>query len=286
MKILTQKRCNIGEGPIWNDKKQKLYFTNGFGGNEMCMYDFQMDKVTTRSLPFGVAAFALDAENHLIVSHSDGVHILNDDNSLTSIYDNSKYEIRFANDMKVGPDGAIYVGTQSGKRKGVSDKIDGKLYRISSKGEVDILLDGLILSNGMEWSIDETKFYHTDSDTGIIKEYDFDKMCGNIQFTGRQVRVHGVDGFTIGQDNRLYVGCWGQGHIAVVETEKMDIVDYIPTPCKIPTSCGFCGENLDILAITTASSFANLTIDKNAGFTILKKMDIHGRKPYLYGGQL
>lgn len=286
MKILTQKRCNIGEGPTWNDKKQKLYFTNGFGGNEICIYDFQTDKVSTRSLPFGVAAFAFDAENNLIVSHGDGVHILNDDNSLTPIYDNSKYEIKFANDMKVGPDGAIYVGTQSGKRKRVSDKIDGKLYRISPNGEVSVLLDNLILSNGMEWSIDENKFYHTDSGTNMINEYDFDKNSGKIQFTGRQIRVDGVDGFTIGNDNRLYVGCWGRGHVAVVETESMDIVDYIPMICEIPTSCGFCGENMDVLAITTASSFADLTIDKNAGFTILKKMNIHGRKPYLYGGQL
>lgn len=285
MKILTDKRCMIGEGPIWNDKEKKLYFTNGFG-NEICTYDFQTDKLSARHLPFGVSAFAFDLQNRLIVSHAGGVHILNDDNSLAPIYDNEKYQIQYANDMKVGPDGAIYVGTQSRKRKGVSDKVDGKLYRISPNGKVEILLDDLILSNGMEWSIDETKFYHTDSDTHIIKEYHFDKSRGKIRFTGRQVRVQGVDGFTIGQDDCLYVGCWGQGHIAVVETEKMDIVDYIPTPCKIPTSCGFCGENLDILAITTASSFSNLTIDKNAGFTILKKMDIHGRKPYLYGGQL
>ena len=285
MRILSEKRCIIGEGPIWNDKEQKLYYTNGFG-NEICIYDFNTKKLSVRSLPFGVAAFVFDTENHLIVSHSDGVHILNEDNSLTPIYDNSRYKIQYSNDMKVGPDGAIYVGTQIGKRMGASDKIDGKLYRIAPNGEVRVLLDGLILSNGMEWSIDETKFYHTDSDTQIIKEYDFDKSSGEIQFTGRQVRVDGVDGFTIGEDNRLYIGCWGQEHITVMDTKTMDIVDYLPTPCKIPTSCGFCGENMDILAITTASYTADLEKDKNAGFTILKKMNVRGRKPWRFGGQL
>lgn len=280
MKILSEKRCIIGEGPIWNDKEQKLYYTNGFG-NEICMYDFKTEKVSVRSLPFNVAAFAFDAKNRLIVSHVGGVHILNDDNSLFPIYDNEKYRIQYANDMKVGPDGAIYVGTQSTKRKGVSDKIDGKLYRISAKGEVNILLDGLILSNGLDWSIDERKFYHTDSDTQIIKEYDFDKISGEIAFTGRQVRVDGVDGFTIGQDNRLYIGCWGEGHIAVVDTKTMGVVNYLSTPCKIPTSCGFCGENMDILAITTASYFADIEKDKNAGFTVLLQTKTKGRIPFV-----
>ena len=174
MKILSSTRCNIGEAPIWNTQEQKLYFTNGFGGNEICIYDFQADSVSVRSLAFGVSAFVFDKENRLIVSHVGGVHLLREDGSIMPIYDNEKYSIRYANDMKVGPDGAIYVGTQSEKRKGISDKIDGKLYRISYKGEVEILLDNLMLSNGMEWSIDETKFYHTDSDTDIIKEYNFE----------------------------------------------------------------------------------------------------------------
>lgn len=284
MKILTEKRCIIGEGPIWNEREQKLYFTNAYG-NEICTYDFSSGQIKVRPLPFDVAAFAFDVQNRLIVSHADGVHILNEDNSLTPIYDERKYKIKFANDMKVGPNGAIYVGTQSGKRKGVSDRIDGELYRISPHGEVDVLLDGLILSNGMEWSIDETKFYHTDSATKMLTEYDFDKKTGNISFTGRQVRVDGVDGFTIGQDNRLYIACWRRERIAVVDTKTLQIVDSIPLPCKIPASCGFCGKNMDILAITTARFKADIETDENAGFTILERINVKGRKPYLFGKQ-
>ena len=283
MKILTEKRCNIGEGPIWNEKEQKLYYTNGYGGNEICTYDFKSDTVKVRPLPLGAAAFAFDKTNRLIISHAGGVHILNDDNSLSPIYDNEKYKIQYANDMKVGPDGAIYVGTQSGKRKGVSDKVDGKLYRIAPDGEVTVLLDEIILSNGMDWSTDERRFYHTDSDTGIIKEYYFDKESGAIEWTGRQVSVPGVDGFTIGLDRCLYVGCWGLGHVAIVDTDTLEIKGYIETPAQIPTSCGFCGENMNILATTTAYSFSDTEKDKNAGFTLLKEMDIKGRKPYLFG---
>ena len=280
IKIISEKRCIIGEGPIWNEKENTLYFTNGMG-DEICSYNFTNDKLSVRPLPFSVSAFAFDKQNRLIVSHENGVFYLDSDNTLSPIYDQS-IKIEYANDMKVGPDGAIYVGTQSGKRKGVSDKVDGKLYRISPSGEVEILLDNLILSNGMEWSIDEKKFYHPDSDTRIIKEYDFDKSTGKISYTGREIYIRGVDGFTIGQDNNLYVACWGQGHIAVIDTQTLQIKEYIDTPCRIPASCGFCGKEMDVLAITTASYHADVDNDKNAGFTILAKMQTKGRLPYIF----
>ena len=183
--------------------------------------------------------------------------------------------------MKVGPDGALYVGTQSGKRKGVSNEIDGKLYRISPDGDVAVLLDGLILSNGLEWSIDEKRFFHTDSDTHFIKEYYFEN--GKIEFTGRQLHIQCVDGFTIGKNNCLYIGCWGEKHVAVVDTETMQTVDYIEMPCEIPTSCGFCGKDMDMLAITTASCASDIKVDIHAGYTVLMKTDTSGRKPYLFG---
>ena len=280
IKILSDARCVIGEGPIWNEVENTVYYTNGWG-NEICTYDFDSDKLSIRKIPFSVAAFVFDRQNRLIVSHENGVFYLNLDNTLSPIYDQS-IKIDWANDMKVGPDGAIYVGTQCGKRKGVSDKVDGKLYRISPSGEVEVLLDNLILSNGMEWSIDEKKFYHTDSDTGIIKEYDFDKNTGKISFTGRDIYVCGVDGFTIGQDNNLYAACCGQKHIAVIDTNSLQLIEYIETPFKIPTSCGFCGKDMDVLAITTASYNADINNDKNAGFTVLTKMKTKGRVPYIF----
>ena len=190
---------------------------------------------------------------------------------------------RSSNDMKVGPDGRIYVGTQSSKRKGISEEIDGKLYSIDKDGNVRVLLEGLRLSNGMEWSLDEKRFYHTDSDTGIIREYFFDKESGDIVYTGREISVPGVDGFTIGMDGCLYVGCWGRGHVAVVDTETLSVRSHIEMPAKIPTSCGFMGEEMDHLAVTTADYGSDLEKDPNAGFTVIQMMNTTGRAPYLFG---
>ena len=116
-----------------------------------------------------------------------------------------------------------------------------------------------------------------------IKEYVFDKVNGDIVFTGRMVDVKGVDGFTVDRNNDIYAACWGQGHIAVIDTDEFKIKSYIDVPAGIPASCSFVGNNMDILAITTASYGADISADKNAGHTILLEMKTKGRKPYLFG---
>ena len=282
MKILTEKRCYIGEGPIWNEWEERLYFTNG-KQREICIYDFKTGALTSREVPAYPSAVAFDHKNRLILSHVGGVHRIDENNVLLPLYDEKKYSIKHAGDMKVGPDGALYVGTISEKFLGISEKVDGKLYRISHDGEVEILLDGLLLPNGLDWSMDEKKFYHADSGQAIIQEYFFDEKTGKIAFSGRQVRVEGVDGLTVGYNGCLYVGCAWKKYISVIDGVDFTVKEYIPFTDTFPMSCGFCGKDMDILAVTTASDTADVTLDKNAGFTHLMGMSIKGRAPYRFG---
>lgn len=282
MRILSDKRCIIGEGPVWCEFDKKVWQVNGYGGDEIFCIDLKSGEQTVRKLDFGVAAIAFTEAGEMLISCMDGAFILNPDGSRVPLYDTEKYEIKYGNDAKVGPDGAFYVGTQSSKRLGMGDKIDGKLFRIDGNGNAKVILDGLILSNGFDWSMDEKCLYHTDSDTGIIKEYDFDIKTGDLSFTGRQLKVDSVDGFTIDQNDNLFVACWGRGHIAVVDTKTMEIKEYLKTPAKITTSCAFAGDSMRNLVITTATLGANFEIDPEAGRTIVCEMNTEGRKPYLF----
>ena len=282
MKILSQKRCIIGESPVWCEFDKKLYHVNGYA-NEIYRIDLETRESTVRKLDHGAAAVGFTRNGEMLISCEDGAFILNDDGTRTPLYDRTKYEIQYGNDAKVGPDGRFYIGTQSSKRRGVGEAIDGKLYSIDKNGEVKILLDGLILSNGFEWSIDEKRFYHTDSDTKIIKEYSFNKESGEISFTGRSVVVPGVDGFTVDQSDLLYVACWGKGHIAVINTVDMQIIKYIEVPAKIPASCGFAGKDMEHFVVVSATFGTDLEKDKNAGYTFICDVKAKGRKPYLFG---
>ena len=200
---------------------------------------------------------------------------------MRKVRDTKKYKITNANDMKVGPDGRIYVGTISGKRVGKSEEIDGKLYRIDKDGNVDILLDGLCVSNGLEWSTDGKKLYHTDSVTGYIKEYDFSE--NGIVYTGRKVFLPGVDGFTIDSQDRLIVTRWDDKKVSVVDTKNMTVVEEITVPFANPASCCFAGEDLKKLIVVTANYNTDLIENKNAGYTFLTSRKIGGKPPYLFG---
>lgn len=282
MEILSNRPCVIGEGPIWNEKNGLIYHVNGYGPNEICIINPKTKELTVRKLPFGVAAIAFSEKGEMIVSCENGAFILNDDNTTKPLYD-PNIIIKNGNDAKVGPDGRLYIGTQSSKRKGDGDQIDGKLYSIDKDGKVKILLDGLILSNGFDWSMDEKRLYHTDSDTGIIREYNFDKESGEVTPTGRNVEVAGVDGITIDQNDLLYVACWGYSHIAVVDTANMQIKEYIDIPTRIPASCCFAGEDMNKFVVVTSTLGIDLEKDEKAGFTFRSNIGAKGRKPYLFG---
>ena len=281
--VIRQNKCVIGEGPVWNEFDKKLYFVNAKGPNQICTYDCTSGKIEATAYSEGTAAIAFSKDGRMLVSRPSGAYFLDGNGNATPMYDTEKYSLKYCNDAKVGPDGRFYVGTQSEKRLKISDKTDGRLYSIDKYGKVRLLLDGMLLSNGMEWSLDEKFFYHTDSDTNIIKEYAFDKASGNIEFTGRQVKVQCVDGFTINQKGQLLAACWGFAQIAVIDTKTMSVCDTIKLPVSIPASCAFFGENSDKLAITTASYTCDMLKDPDTGYLCVAEMKTGGRKPYLFG---
>ena len=277
MEVLSQKRCVIGEGPVWNPFDEKLYYVNAFA-DEVCTYDPVSGEETAQKYDFSVGAIGFAKDGRMLVSCTDGAFVLHPNGSRTPMAPGAPI---YCNDAKVGPDGRFYVGTQSRKRQGISEAVDGCLYSIDARGDVKILLEGLLLSNGFDWSLDEKRFYHTDSDTHLIREYDFDKASGTITHTGREVRVPGVDGFTMGQDSRLYVACWGKGHIAVVDTHTMTLAEQIPVPVRIPVSCCFMGKRMERLAIVTAA-YGKEAEAPLAGCTFATDVGACGRMPYLF----
>ena len=283
MEIICKRRCIIGEGPVWNERDGRLYFVNGYE-NEVLSVDIETKELFVKKLPApltGVAAVAFGKNGDLILSRDNGVFILRGEKYIP-LYDTEKYQLHRCNDMKVGPDGRIYVGTLSEKKCGISDKVNGKLYSIDKDGNVRELLDGIGVSNGMAWSGDEKRYYYTDSDTKIIREFSFDKESGDIAPTGREVYVAGVDGFTIDERDRLFAACWGKGHIAVVDTEKMEIVSYIEVPARIPASCNFAGVLLDRLAVVSATWGIPEEQWVSDGMTFMTATDTKGRPPYLF----
>lgn len=280
MECISNYHCYIGEGPIWNDRDALLYHVNG-GTDEIIIIDPSREAAAVQNMKQQISSMAFTDDNRMIVATQDAVGIYTV-NGIVPLYSGTE-TICYANDGKVGPDGRFYVGTQSRARLKLSDAVDGKLYSIDAAGSLRILLDGLILSNGMDWNMAENKFYHTDSALNIIKEYEFDKISGEIMETGRSVHLKGVDGFTIDQKDVIWATCWGAGAVAAIDTNSMQIIDQVDIPAKIPASCAFYGKDMEYLAIVTAKYNLSLEVDPMAGCTFSQRMKTPGRIPYRFG---
>lgn len=143
----------------------------------------------------------------------------------------------FPNDLAIGPDGALYL-TDSGVRyedlmtgntinPDVSKlTVDGSVYRIDTVTRTGTRLDsGLDFANGIAFGLDG-HLYVTESRTGWVHRYQLESgavvgreaFC-NVLDPGRPIGFGGPDGIAFGQDGRLYVAVYGQGHIAVVNDD-------------------------------------------------------------------
>ena len=94
--------------------------------------------------------------------------------------------------------------------------------------------------------------YHADSPTGQLKVYDYAKPgeAGRVLQTYADGSV--PDGACVDCDRRVWVAAWGGGAVVVHDAQGF-VLGRIPVPAKQPTCTALGGEDMDILAVTSAS---------------------------------
>jgi len=162
-------------------------------------------------------------------------------------------KIRF-NDGLVDPRGRFVAGTMSlDEEEGA-----GSLWVLESDNDCRLLLEGVSVSNGLEWSPDGSSFYYIDSPTHCVAVYHYDVDRGEVGERLRSIDLHGFpgvpDGMARDAQGNLWVAFW-QGtalrcfnpnsgeHLATVHVDALQV-----------TACAFAGQRLENLVITTAST--------------------------------
>jgi sugar lactone lactonase YvrE len=147
------------------------------------------------------------------------------------------------------PDGRFWCGSMAyDQRPGAAT-----LYRLDPDGSARAVLDGVTISNGLDWSPDGSLAYYDDTATHRIDVFDYDREAG---LTGGRPFVQlpedgNPDGLTVDAEGGIWVALFGGG--AVHRYTPAGVLDgVVELPAAQVTACTFGGPRLDQLFITTS----------------------------------
>lgn len=239
------------EGPVWSEKEQRLYFVSI---EDEMIYRLNEETTEITSYPTNgpVGAAVLNKDGKIISAEKQGIYLINPETKeRTYLMQANEDERQRYNDGKLDPNGRFLIGTM-----GYGETLEGeaRLFIIED-GEVRILLSDLTLSNGMGWTKDGRTFYHIDTPTKKVKQYDYDLANGTVSNGKTIVEITGngsPDGMCVDVDEKIWVAEYGGKQICKWDPATGEKLLTIPMPVSNITSCCIGGENKAYLYITTA----------------------------------
>ena len=257
-KLLFDAKSTLGEGPVWDYKKQLLFWVDIEGYR---LHQHNRSTETNKEWAFReMIGAAVPKENGaLLLAMEKGLASFDlETETLTkhAVLENSDSAIRF-NDGKVGPDGAFWIGTMD---KGCAPNA-GNFYRVAPSFETSLKIPNTSISNGLAWTSDKKTFYYIDSATFEIRAFDFTMENGSISNAKTVVEVPNEygspDGMCIDDEDMLWVAHWGGNCVRRWNPQTGKVLKKIEVPAPHVTSCCFGGKDLKTLYITTARSGLN-----------------------------
>ena len=278
-------QCELAEGPVWDAARGLLRWVDILPGHVHAL-----DPVTGAHTRFEagdpVGTFGLTRGGGLVLALVDGFALAGpegQDLRRLGEFTVGRAVVRF-NDGKPDPWGNFWAGTMAWLEH---NGPPCNLYRLSPDGAVTELLDGVGLSNGLDWSDDRMSFYYADSPSGGVDLFDTHPDTGALSNRRRFISVSGgiPDGLTLDAEGCLWLAVWGAGELHRYTPDgQLDTV--VRLPVSQVTSAAFGGADLSTLYITTArESFtpADRLAQPQAGDIFACTPGVTGRLPYLFG---
>lgn len=246
---IVDVRALVGEGPVWDDTTQTLYWTDIRSGR-FFRYDPATGDHQTIHQGVFVGGLRVNRRGGLTLGTWEGVMLWRSDDDFVWWRHGPDHgeELQF-NEVTAGPDGSFYAGTYL-------DEKPGKLYRFFPDGSVDVVAEGLGISNGMGFAADLRTFYHTDSPTRTIFAYDYDPKTHRLGSRRAFVTLgpdEGIpDGMTVDADGFVWSAIWGGGCVIRFDPDGKE-ERRIRFPATQTSACSFGGPDLTDLYVSTAS---------------------------------
>ncbi len=271
--LIADYQCDCGENPLWHPTDKRLYWEDipkgrifrydpATGHHEIC-YEGAV-----------VGGFTFQADGSLLLFMAKGAIKRWADGTMTTLYDSLPDEEpnRF-NDVTADPAGRVFCGTMSPPHR------LGRLYRLDTDGSIRVVEEGIGVSNGMGFTLDRKRMYHTDTRTRSIYLYDYDEATGALSNRRVWLKVPegqgGPDGMTVDAEGYVWDARWDGGVLVRLAPDGTEALR-IPFPARKVSSVIFGGEDYRDIYVTTAGGGNKATEGHGAGALFRLRLGIRG----------
>ncbi len=254
--------CHCGEGPLWHPDERCLYWTD-IPNSTLFRYDPAADETDSYDTGSPVGGFTIHEDGRLLLFMAGCAVKLWDHGRMQTVIDGlAGEEGNGFNDVIADPAGRVYCGVVATEGR------DGRVYRLDPDGGATVAIEGTRLANGMGFSPDLAHMYFSDSGTGEISVFDYDRATGEL--TNRRIvtkvdESEGVpDGMTVDSEGCLWSARWN-GSCLVRMDPSGRVLQTIDLPVRQVSSVTFGGDDLQDIYITSAGGQDTAENGKLAG---------------------
>ena len=246
--------CVLGEGPVWDPERQRLMWVDiqrelVFIG--ALSADGTVDIVERVKTPGLVCAVAVSRPGDMLIAGAERIAMQSADGVVSlgpRVIPHGSG--RRLNDGKPDPAGQFVVGTLSL----LGDSSSEALLRVENNGQVTVIDDDLMLSNGLAWTADGARMYNVDTVRRVVFSRSYDAVTGDVGSREEVVRAErgSPDGLCVDAEGFLWIAMWGIGEVHRY-TPEGELVHVIEVAAPHTSSVAFVGPELETLIITTAT---------------------------------
>jgi gluconolactonase len=186
------QRCELGEGPHWDQKRQSLYFVD-IVAPAIFRYDYKSGEIYKATIkdddsPIGFFIPVDGTSDEFVIGANRRVLLIKWDGKSRQasvlkvlVEVDKEYPGNRINDGKVDRSGVLFFGSMGDESKfDLAETRVGSFYRFTNSTGAVNLKGQVGISNGLTFDSKRQKFYYIDSITRDIKEFDYDPATSQI----------------------------------------------------------------------------------------------------------
>jgi sugar lactone lactonase YvrE len=262
-----------GEGPVWSTGWGGLRWVDMLAGDVLSL--LPDGTVHRRNVGKIAAAVRPRRDGGAVLGVERGFALEDPDGTLTTL--RALWPEGAGLRMNEGgcdPDGRFYCGSMAYDRTPGA----GAVHRLDPDGSSRVVVSGVTISNGLDWSPDGTLAYYNDTDTGRVDVFDYDVdggLSGRRPFVQLGADEGRPDGLTVDAEGGVWVALNGSGTVRRYTADGgVDAVVTLPT--SRVTACTLGGEALDELFVTTSQERIPPGSDPLAGSLFRVEVGVQG----------